>query len=173
MRKVIVNITVWFTGLIFMIASTGMFLNFHHCTLTDKTDVLFYLPDSHNCCSSHPENECDLHCDHSGHGKHKVHSHNHLKTDDCNCAAVYLENTWCCSDNPLYISVSEYLPEKPQNPDFKKYLDSIAPENAHLRAHIYEYDNYLNKTPSLCTLLPDGSICSGKQTVYLHRQLIL
>ncbi len=200
MVKILKNIAIFFVALIFLSASTGVFLNFHHCELTGKTEVLTSIPDPVGCCSSHEEsqnicgcgdNDCDYcyfteenyvnNCQSDastnegrgskpGHGDRNSEDHDNDE-DSAPFKGDQIEVNGCCSDTPFYVNISDVFLKNSNNIEAGKHSQLIyISETNQLFSDILFPYFSERNDPSLH---PPPFAYQGKHIVYLNRQLLL
>ncbi len=167
MIKALKNIAVGIFAILFLIVSTGAYINFHHCEITGDTEVMLTVPESENCCSSHSHNESS-----------ECKGNNECNRKQCSgCSSkklpendIYLNNNHCCSDNLLYLILpDDYLnnhsfSEQNKVPEIKFY-----PEGCKII-----YSSVISTGQKhVLTSIPPPITRSGKYTVFKNRQLIL
>lgn len=156
---------------LFLIVTTGLYINFHHCDLTGNTDVMLSVPESENCCSSHHEDEtCE--CDNEGHCEHQEHVPPGSGYDENPPnKGVYLKNFFCCSDNLFFIYIpDDFIINSSFSNLFQINEISFFPGLHQLFENAIIYKSEINYCLSPN---PPPLILTGKEISYLNRQLIL
>ncbi len=170
MAKTLKNIAVIALTFLFLIVSSGFYINFHHCDITGDTEVMWDIPESENCCSSHQEDDnCDCEtrdgCNHN---------HNSSGTPEENkkmpANGEYFKNFHCCSDSLFYLSIPDnYLKNTVCNLQDEIFEITFFPA-------IYQiiFQTIIESSQNhFLTSIPPPLFNSGKDIVYLNRQLIL